>query len=82
MFGRVLVPLVWSLPARFLGREVNMCWQLLPGAVIGRQANEAVPMMAEDWRALKTQFDIKTGRTWPNLEEGIRPTRPRKCHTK
>ena len=45
-----------------------MLWQLLPGDVIGRQADEAVPMTSEEWRATKTQFAIKTERTWPNLE--------------
>ena len=25
-------------------------------------------MTSEDWRAMKAQFDIKTGRTWPNPE--------------
>ena len=49
-----------------------MSWQLLPGAVIGRQANEAFPTTSEDLRAKKVQFDIKTERTWPNAEPSNR----------
>ena len=41
-----------------------MFWQLHPGAVIGGQASEAVPMTSEDRR--------NTGRTWPSPESSNR----------
>ena len=50
----------------------RLFWQLLLGAAIGEQANEAVPSMLEGWRAMKAQFDIKTARTWPNLDPSER----------
>ena len=52
--------------------EVTMFWQLLPGVVVGGQAHEVVPLTSEEWKAMKTQFDMKTGRTWPNLEPSER----------
>ena len=66
--------LVWSLPTPWWhdsshgSRDVNMFWQLILEPVIGGQAYEAVPLTSEEGKAMKTQFDGETGRTWPNLE--------------
>ena len=62
----------WWHDSPYGSREVNMFWRLLPGPVIGGEAYETVPLSSEEWRAMKTQFDIKTGRTWPNLEPSER----------
>ena len=37
-----------------------------------RKAFEAVPWTSEEWRAMNAQFEIKTGRAWPNLEPSER----------
>ena len=75
MFRIVLVPLVWSLPPGPLGgmtalrlKEINMFLATTSEGRDWGQACEAVPLMSEEWRAMESQFDMKTGRTWPNLE--------------
>ena len=46
------MPLVWILPARPVGGMT---------APIGGRAYEAVPLTSEEWNAMKTKFDEKTG---------------------
>ena len=59
-------------------------WQLLPELVIGGQAHRIPPLTLEAWKAKKSHFDGRTGRTWPNAQLSARArftqVRLGKCH--